>query len=453
MTQIYDPLYGFVKLTPVENDIINSPYYQRLRWIRQLGFSHYVFPGAEHTRFIHAIGVMHMAGLMLKQMGLLPEESELTTLKTETAIYAQSVRLAALLHDIGTFPFSHTTEVSYIREGRGRQDREKNLPDSHEHLGSWIIKNTKSARGITGILRRYGLDPAQISRLIKGESDSILANQMLHSDVDADRLDYLARDAYYTGIKYGTIDRDYIIHHATRVDIKGHRVLAFKHNAQHAIEDFLMARFSWYSQILKSPAGAKFDFLAETICRYLLQKKKVWSFNDLKNLAAKFPDRFFSFNDGYFLQAVLEAYLAKETPENMREMAGMLIYRKPPKSLTGGEFSQRLVRKPEERALAVKAMQEKVREIEEYLKKKNKKAWIISDIPAEICFAKPGRKKSSLIGPEPLIIDRDKSITALSERKSSLISDLKNITNFIPNVYVNDIGYEILEKARLIPLR
>ena len=203
----FDPIYGFIELTEVENKIIHSPYYQRLRWIKQLGFSNYIFPGADHTRFSHAMGVMHISDKMLRAVGMAVYNTKALDKKTK---FHKSVRIAALLHDIGTFPFSHTCEAAYITYGKenNRSNKPKNIPNDHEHLGAYILKNSKEANGITSILKDAGLDPNEISKIIKGESASILANQLLHSEVDADRMDYLIRDAHYTGVQYGHFDRN-----------------------------------------------------------------------------------------------------------------------------------------------------------------------------------------------------------------------------------------------------
>src|SRR5580704_2581278 len=168
---IYDVLYGFIPITEWEEKIINSPFFQRLRWIKQLGFANYIFPGAEHNRFAHVIGVMHSMDQMVRGLGLAVPDSELydPRSKNPAAMLHKSLRIAALLHDIGTFPFSHAIEYAYIRHGndeRGlrtgsisaRKKPPKDLPNSHEHLGSYIIKNTKYEGGITHTLEHYGFD-------------------------------------------------------------------------------------------------------------------------------------------------------------------------------------------------------------------------------------------------------------------------------------------------------
>src|SRR4051812_3447263 len=161
---IYDVLYGFVPITEWEEKIINSPFFQRLRWIKQLGFSNYIFPGAEHNRFAHVIGVMHSMDQMIRSLGLAVPDSELfdPRAKNPQAMFHKSMRIAALLHDIGTFPFSHAIEYAYMRHGndtrRTKPSAQKNLPNTHEHLGSFIIKNTPYKGGLTQVLEHYGFD-------------------------------------------------------------------------------------------------------------------------------------------------------------------------------------------------------------------------------------------------------------------------------------------------------
>ncbi len=264
---IYDVLYGFIPVTSWEEEILSAPAFQRLRWIKQLGFSNYIFPGAEHNRFAHVIGVMHSMHQMIKALNIDVSDQELFDRKSrsEAAILHKSLRIAALLHDLGTFPFSHAIENAYIRHGNktratrktrgGAVKNQKDLSNNHEHLGAFIIKNTRYGGGITEILENAGLDPQMISLIIKGASPYPIANQLMHSDLDADRMDYLMRDAHYTGLKYGQFDRDYLISNLTTFPLpKGGLGFGVKESAQHSVEDFLIARFSWYSQVIRNPA-------------------------------------------------------------------------------------------------------------------------------------------------------------------------------------------------------
>src|ERR1700733_10377597 len=113
---IYDSVHGFTNLTRTEDKIVNSPYFQRLRWIKQLGWSHYIYPGATHTRFAHALGVMSVMDKIVKSIGRGVDDGKLfnTKIHDEKTMFHRKLRLAALLHDIGTFPFSPSVEHGYI---------------------------------------------------------------------------------------------------------------------------------------------------------------------------------------------------------------------------------------------------------------------------------------------------------------------------------------------------
>src|SRR5690606_29183589 len=114
-----------------------------------------------------------------------------------------------MLHDVGTFPFSHTIELAYINHWKEQQRiKPTKTVANHETLGTHIILNTDFEGGITKILKEEGIDPHELATVISGRSKSIIANQLMHSDVDADRMDYLLRDAHFTGVKLGLYDID-----------------------------------------------------------------------------------------------------------------------------------------------------------------------------------------------------------------------------------------------------
>ena len=463
----FDPIYGFIKLTETEDKIIHSPYYQRLRWIKQLGFSNYIFPGAEHNRFAHAMGVMHMADKILHAIGRAVPDSKLydVNARDEDTLFHKYVRVAALLHDIGTFPFSHTCEGAYISHDDSsfkQKDRGKEVPNNHEHLGAYILKNSTEEGGITTILEAAGLDPAETSKIVKGESTNMLANQILHSEVDADRMDYLMRDAHYTGVKYGHFDRDYIIYHLTTFDTgRGKMSLGVRENALHAIEDFLISRFSWYSQIVRGSGGARFDIIAETVTKYFLEKRKMWQFQDLLKMVGNEKDRFFGFNDFYFM-SILQAEHVKGEVRNpkIREMIEMLLYRKSPIQIQAPLLDQHLLSRDKDgqakRATAVKKIKSAVKQCEAVLKAKGDGTeWLLHDIPtSDIVFATHKddvvRKRSSdnlLLERDPVkIVDSNGKATLLVDREHSVIRILSNINNFIPSLYMNQKAYELLKK-------
>lgn len=468
---VFDPLYGFIRLTETEYKIIHSPFYQRLRWIRQLGFSNYIFPGAEHNRFAHALGVMHMADQIVRAIGkAVPDEKLFDPAATDKAtLFHKNMRISALLHDIGTFPFSHTCEGAYIRHGDSsfkQADRGKALPNNHEHLGAYILKNTNYDRGITKILDDHGIDYQEISRYVKGTSPDILGNQILHSEVDCDRMDYLMRDAHYTGLKYGQIDREFILYHMTTFDTgDGRPGLAIRDNAMHAVEDFLIARFGWYSQVVRNSGGAKYDILAEVITKHFLEKKMMWQFQELLQMVEHDPDRFFGFNDTYFFNLTHQAHLEK-TAKNpkIQEMIQMLLFRQSPVEYQMAPFEHRLVSRNEEgireRESIVKRIREQVHGFEECIKQNGDGTeWILYDIPeSDIVFSRSmpdivrKRQGDNLLQErDPVkIMDRQGRVSLLIERENSIIRILSQVVNFIPVLYMNPKAHTLLKGKGLV---
>lgn len=174
MIEIRDPIHGYIKLNGLAFDLTNTPQMQRLRWIKQLGLANLVYPGANHTRFEHSLGVYHLAGAL----------SDHLQLKEDDRI---KVEAAALLHDVGHGPLSHATEAvlePYLRQG-------------HEGIIELLRRGE-----MRDTLDAYGVQPSEVQSLIKGAK----LGQIINSEIDVDRMDYLIRDAHYTGVAYGVID-------------------------------------------------------------------------------------------------------------------------------------------------------------------------------------------------------------------------------------------------------
>ncbi len=465
---IFDPIYGFIQLTPVENEIVHSPYYQRLRWIKQLGFSCYIFPGAEHSRFGHSIGALHNCDAILRSCGLGVSSEELNQYKSESPrrTFHQNLRLAALMHDLGTFPFSHTTEMSYIHfsSTKKKDHNGEFLIDDHENLGSFIIKNTDFEGGITRILSKYGFDPGVISNLVKGVDPSILANQILHSEIDCDRMDYLLRDAHYTGLKYGAYDRDYLLHHFKAMQVAGQNILTIKHNAIHCVEDFLVSRFAWYSQVIRSPRGAKYDAVAERVCSFLLAKNKIIRYGDLLDLISNDPLKFYGFNDIYFMSTVQENYISGtfDRDKDVKDMAETLLLQKPIYNIKLEAFNKQLLHQDDNNDYnkAFKKAESQILEIERVLKNKGRKEdWLISDLPKkDIVFVKSKNRIVKQSGSQNVLLERDPvkisydngEVKLLAQVEDSFMNQLQGSKNFIPNVFCSSSAYELLIDEKII---
>jgi uncharacterized protein len=470
---IYDVLYGFVPITECEEEIINSPFFQRLRWIKQLSFANYIFPGAEHNRFAHTIGVMHSMDAMIRSLGLAVPDHELYDSKSmnEAAVLHKSLRISALLHDIGTFPFSHAIENAYIRHGNDSRSTGKkpgkNLPNSHEHLGSFIIKNTNYDGGLTRILEKYGFDVQLISNIIKGDSQYLVANQLMHSDLDADRMDYLLRDAHYTGIKYGQFDREYILANLVTYDAGGGQVaFGVRENAMHAVEDFLIARFSWYSQVIKNPGSAKFDIMSTQIAKSFLEQDLIHQFHDLLSMIEKRDERFFWWNDIYFMtkcQEVRQKKLIKDP--RIWELVEMLLFRHPPKTVQHPLFTHRIIQEEgggasKQKAKLVDQIKKLIADFERVLEKEGSgKEWLLADVPDKDVVFTRGiahivKKRSSdnlYLERDPVkVVSKDGVPSLLVERDNALMKHLSGFINFVPNVYANDSAVALLKAKKLI---
>jgi len=207
MKTIKDPVHGYISVDEKLLPLLDSPQVQRLRHIRQLGFSNMVYPGANHTRFEHSLGTMHLAGILARSLKLDDMEVLLSM-------------VSGLLHDIGHGPFSHATEPLI----------EKYIGKSHQEVKHMLDEDVISAA-----IDKLDLDPAEICRMIEGKHK--LAG-IIHGDLDVDRMDYLMRDAHYTGVPYGTVDAQRLIH-STILTEGG---LALKDTGIIAAESLLIAR-------------------------------------------------------------------------------------------------------------------------------------------------------------------------------------------------------------------
>jgi HD superfamily phosphohydrolase len=231
---VRDPIHGDISVTGCLLELLSTPEVQRLHSIKQLGFAHLVFPGAHHTRFEHSLGACAIATRVADILELPNEEKDLLT-------------CAALLHDVGHGPFSHTLESILLeRFGVDHVDLTEKLI-----LGKYTIfddteKSFIHAATMHQILRHYDANTKEIVRIIKGEpSKKSYLSQLLNSTIDVDQLDYLMRDAYYTGVSYGLIDTQRLLQ--TMMIHRGHLVMMRK--GVSVVENILMARALMYSSV------------------------------------------------------------------------------------------------------------------------------------------------------------------------------------------------------------
>jgi HD superfamily phosphohydrolase len=224
VAEIRDPVHGYVKMTSVERDLIDSPFIQRLRRVHQLAGSYLVYPGAVHTRFEHVVGAMHVAGQIA--------ESIMATASIDQD-QIQEVRIAGLLHDIGHGPFSHMYEEVLA----GRADV------THEDISQRIVLETS----ISDILSKNGFSPKKMSDFAVGRQTRHppFMNEIIAGGLSADMMDYLLRDSYFTGVEYGKVDTQRVID-SLRV-AEGHLVI--EEAALNAFEALLLARYEMFKAV------------------------------------------------------------------------------------------------------------------------------------------------------------------------------------------------------------
>jgi HD superfamily phosphohydrolase len=214
---INDPVHGFIKIpSDLIYDLLEHPIFQRLRRIKQLGLTHYVYPGATHTRFQHTIGAVH---LMSQAIGHLQNKGiEITPEEEEAAL------IAILLHDIGHGPFSHALEHSLIEE------------ISHEDLSEHLMARLNN---------EYSGKLGLAIKIFKNQYEKKFLHQLVSSQLDMDRMDYLKRDSFFTGVVEGNIGTDRLL---KMLDVHNDE-LAIEAKGVYSVEQFLLARRLMYWQV------------------------------------------------------------------------------------------------------------------------------------------------------------------------------------------------------------
>ncbi|MDR1663794.1 MAG: HD domain-containing protein, partial [Clostridiales bacterium] len=251
--KIRDVVYGFVTLDEQEQTVIDHPVFQRLRRIKQLSLTDMLYPGASHTRFEHSIGVMQMASDMFDS--IVSKEENRRILKENWSIdlesigiYRKIVRLAALLHDVGHAPFSHSGEA--VMPLAAESDSAKKY--KHEYYSITIIKEF-----FRPIIEKHPMISTEdITALLDDKSVRLKAAALLWKDLisgqmDADRADYLLRDSIHLGVSYGLYDRERLVSSMTLAQNEETQapVIAIAEKGWHLAESLIIARYQMFSQV------------------------------------------------------------------------------------------------------------------------------------------------------------------------------------------------------------
>ncbi len=235
---INDPIYGFIKINnPFILKLIDHPFVQRLKRIKQLGLAEFVYPGAHHTRFHHALGAMHLMDQALANL----QAKGYTITETEK----EAAAIAILLHDIGHGPFSHVLEYTLLNHVH------------HEEISNLLMK--KLNEHFNGRLT-LAID------MFSGKYQRPFFHQLISSQLDVDRLDYLSRDSFYTGVREGFIGSERLL---SMLDLQNEN-LVMEEKGIYSIENFLMARRLMYWQVYLH----KTAIAAETMLIQILRRAK-----------------------------------------------------------------------------------------------------------------------------------------------------------------------------------
>ncbi|MCO4792427.1 MAG: HD domain-containing protein [Bacteriovoracaceae bacterium] len=261
--EVRDPVHGSVHILDEEIPIIRDDFFQRLRNIKQLGFSEYVFPGATHSRFLHSIGVMNIGAKAFNRLfNDKLENKEFLRLK-------ETFKLACLLHDIGHAPLSHSTEIVmpsveelYIPdEFVTKDDTDRKRQATHEDYTIKAIADSNFARSFKMVEAKFGLTRKHIADLIVGETNDPnyftlegvnyfpLLHQLVSSELDCDRMDYLKRDSYFCGVSYGQYDLDWLLDNLDVCVIDNKAFLGISERAVVTFDDFLLSRYHMFIMV------------------------------------------------------------------------------------------------------------------------------------------------------------------------------------------------------------
>jgi HD superfamily phosphohydrolase len=255
-----DPVHGFIRADGLEGALIASRAMQRLRFIHQLGLTFLVFPGAEHSRFSHALGAMHLAGRLYDALSA---KSDGVLTPAANARQRRLVRVAALLHDIGHAPFSHSSEELFA-DGI-----------DHEVMGRKLIATAEIAEIFAA--HGDGIEPEEVIRLLAGGADPAerLLAEIVSGELDVDKMDYLLRDGLFCGVRYGNYDLERLLD--TVVPLRdpetGEWGVGVEEGGVHALEALIMARYYMFTQVYFNATGKVLElhlnaWLEEEGCRW-----------------------------------------------------------------------------------------------------------------------------------------------------------------------------------------
>lgn len=355
--QIYDNIYGYIDFDRDLFDcILKDPFFLRLHNLKQMGLTYYVYPDALHTRYAHSLGVYSAVNRIMDAQKYFNNPVDITPTDKEKIMFS------ALLHDIGHLPLSHTIEAALeefselektsninntsfldIEESFFKNDLLKSNDSVyrsikkprvalHEKLGEYVLSSSK----IASFLESKGIAPLEISTGFKGdigyaqvnefESTSFYNRQIrnfLHSQLDADRIDYLLRDSGFSGLKSGSFDIDKLL---SSIVYDADANYGIDESSIRALEQFFISRFVAYCQIVGNKKVMAFEYMAKDFYLRLLKLRKqqkyhlsirLYSYSDLTtDVLIHRPSEFLAFTDDYFFSLIREVISKEDSINN-----------------------------------------------------------------------------------------------------------------------------------------
>lgn len=359
--KVLDNVHGFIWYTEAEEKIINSLLFKRLQGIKQLSLVNWVFPGSEHTRFIHSLGVMHIADRMALALSLSTRERKIA-------------RLAGLLHDIGHYPLSHVCEFPYKKKMEHYSETEfcndwnadvlnriqsfqfkaetefmkTSKNGHHEEIGALIIQNSKFLRDIIekecGSLDAVDTICDMITGNIRDEHNNELLVQLLHSELDADGIDYLLRDAKFSGTSFGSFELDQLISNLCCYKKDNKKILCVRPKGIAAADQYLLNKFFSYSQVVFNKHTSILEWMAEQIVSWMQEKSAYFPSRDtlrLKWTKEKDYYNLLRFTDDYFwhsLRGIVENPARNAFPDYIISLCTALLNHQECEYVEGSEI-------------------------------------------------------------------------------------------------------------------
>lgn len=367
--RILDNVHGFIEYTDAEKAIMNTLLFKRLQSIKQLSIANWIFPGSEHTRFIHSLGVMHIADKIAQQLGIQGNDRKI-------------IRMAGLLHDIGHYPLSHVCESPYKKSMESyeedslcqevNRDIKRNIENfslpiikefmkesaggHHEAVGASIICTDQKIRKI--IIDECGeraidIICDMITGNIKRKDTNPLWVQILHSEIDADGIDYMMRDAAFSGTGFGSFEMEQLIRCLEKRVYNGKEILCINEKGVAAADQYLINKFFSYSQVVFNKHITNLEWMAEMIVDWMLKQNTLFPTKEILlkrwiNTNGNF-DNYLSFTDNFFwkaLDAIKTSPKAYFAPDYIVELSKKLLNHEELSFVEGSEI--RIISKNEE---------------------------------------------------------------------------------------------------------